>query len=146
VATFNLKTSECGRHTLFQSLQTLHRDGLLSASFRPEADLVALRTLFRHRAPRLAHRAPQVLHLQKALLQMHLPWSQALRDGTGDTGPRLSHAMVAGERNPHTLAALRHGCGTKAGNAMALALTGPWRAEPLCVLKQALALCDCYTA
>lgn len=32
-----------------QWIQTLHSYGLLNASFRPEADLVALRTLLRHR-------------------------------------------------------------------------------------------------
>jgi hypothetical protein len=33
-----------------QWIQTLHSYGLLERSFRPEADLVALRTLLRHRA------------------------------------------------------------------------------------------------
>jgi hypothetical protein len=33
-----------------QWIQTLHTYGLLTGSFRPEADLVALRTLLRHRA------------------------------------------------------------------------------------------------
>jgi transposase len=50
-----------------QWIQTLHSDGLLSASCRPEADCVALRTLLRHRAQLLAHRAPPILHMQKAL-------------------------------------------------------------------------------
>jgi transposase len=48
-------------------IQTLHRSGLLSASLRPEADCVALRTLRRHRAQRLEHRAPPILHMPKAL-------------------------------------------------------------------------------
>jgi transposase len=50
-----------------QWLQTLHSYGLLSASFRPEADGVALRTLLRHRAHLLEHRAPLLLHRHKAL-------------------------------------------------------------------------------
>jgi len=52
-----------------QWIQTLHSYGLLKGSFRPEADLVALRTLLRHRAQLLEHRAPHILHMQKALLQ-----------------------------------------------------------------------------
>jgi len=32
-------------------------------SFRPEADLVALRTLLRHRARLIEHRSPHVLHM-----------------------------------------------------------------------------------
>lgn len=52
-----------------QWIQTLHSYGLLESSFRPQADLIALRTLLRHRAQLLEHRAPHILHMQKALLQ-----------------------------------------------------------------------------
>jgi transposase len=52
-----------------QWIQTLHSYGLLQGSFRPQGDLVALRTLLRHRAQLLEHRAPHILHIQKALLQ-----------------------------------------------------------------------------
>jgi hypothetical protein len=55
-----------------QWIQTLHSDGLLSASFRPDADFVALRTLLRHRAQLLEHRAPHILHMHQALLQMNV--------------------------------------------------------------------------
>jgi hypothetical protein len=55
-----------------QWIQTLHSYGLLESSFRPQADLVALRTLLRHRAQLLEHRAPHILHMQKALLQMNV--------------------------------------------------------------------------
>lgn len=48
----------------WQWSQTLHSDGLLTASLRPEADLVALRTLLRHRAQLLEHRAPHILPMQ----------------------------------------------------------------------------------
>src|SRR5215470_9149481 len=44
-----------------QWIQTLHSYGLLKASFRPEAELVALRTLLRHRAQLIQHRAPRTL-------------------------------------------------------------------------------------
>ncbi|HEY5871436.1 MAG TPA: hypothetical protein VI542_38670 [Candidatus Tectomicrobia bacterium] len=69
-----------------QWIQTVHSSGLRAASLRPEADCVALRTLLRHRAHRIAHRAPHGLHMQKALLQMPSQVSQARSDGTGDTG------------------------------------------------------------
>ena len=127
-------------------IHTLHSDGLLKASFRPEADLVALRTRLRHRAQLMQHRAPHVLHMQKALLQMHLQLSQALSDVTGTPGQRIIRAIVAGERDPHPLAALRHDRCQKDGDAIARALTGTWREEPRFVLKQALALFACSTA
>ncbi len=50
-----------------QWIQTLHSYGLLNASFRPEGDLVALRTLLRHRAQLVEHRSPHILHMQKSL-------------------------------------------------------------------------------
>ena len=84
--------------------------------------------------------------MQKALLQMNIQLSQALSDVTGDTGQRIIRAMVAGERDPHTLAALRNYRCKKDVNEIALALTGTWREEHLFVLKQALALFDFYTA
>ena len=128
-----------------QWIQTLHSYGWLKASLRPDADLVALRTLLRHRAQLIQHRAPHVLHMQKALLQMNIQLSQALSDVTGATGQRIIRAIVAGERDPRTLAALRNYRCQKDGDEIARALTGTWREEHLFVLKQALALFDFYT-
>jgi transposase len=128
-----------------QWIQTLHSYGLLTASFRPAADLVALRTLLRHRAQRLAHRAPHGLHMQQALLQMNSQLSQGLSDLTGLTGQRILRAIVAGERAPQRLAALRNYRCKKAADEIALALTGTWREAHLFVLAQALALCDVST-
>lgn len=129
-----------------QWIQTLHSYGLLAASFRPEADLVALRTLLRHRAQLLEHRAPHILHMQKALLQMNIQLSQVLTDVTGITGLQIIRAIVAGERDPQRLATLRNSRCKKEAEEIALALTGTWRAEHLFVLSQALELFDFYTA
>jgi len=128
-----------------QWIQTLHSYGLLESSFRPEADLVALRTLLRHRAQLLEHRAPHVLHMQKALLQMNVQLSQVLSDVTGQTGQTIIRAIVAGERDPHKLAALRNYRCHKDEDEIAKALTGTWREEHLFVLKQSLEMFDFYT-
>jgi transposase len=77
---------------------------------------------------------------------MHIQASQALSDVTGVTGQCIIRAMVAGERDPRRLAALRTSRCKKDAEAIALALTGTWREEQLFVLTQALALCDCSTA
>jgi len=129
-----------------QWIQTLHSYGLLAASFRPEADLVALRTLLRHRAQIIEHRSPHILHMQKALLQMNIQLTQALSDITGETGLRIIRAIVAGERDPHRLASLRNFRCQKSEAEIALALTGTWREEHLFVLAQSLAFFDFYTA
>jgi hypothetical protein len=85
------------------------------------------------------------LHLQKALLQMQMQLSQALSDVMGATGQRIIRAIVAGDRAPRTLAALRNDRCQKDLDEIARALTGPWREEHLLVLKPALALFDFYT-
>jgi transposase len=128
-----------------QWLQTLHSYGLLSESFRPDADLIALRTLLRHRAQLIQHRSPHILHMQKALLQMNLQLSQVLSDVTGQTGLRIIRAIVAGERDPNVLAAFRSPHCKKSQAEIARALTGTWRPEHLFVLQQALALFDFYS-
>ncbi len=120
-------------------IQTLHSYGLLESSFRPDADLAALRTLLRHRAP-------HIQHMQKALLQMNIQLSQALSDVTGETGQAIIRSIVAGERNPIQLAALRNYRCKKDAAEIAKALTGTWRNEHLFVLQQALELYDFYTA
>jgi transposase len=128
-----------------QWIQTLHSYGLLESSFRPEADLIALRTLLRHRAQLIQHRAPHVLHMQKALLQMNIQLSQALSDVVGVTGQAIVRAIVAGEREPRELAKLRNYRCKKDEAEIAKALTGTWRKEHLFVLEQSLAFYDFYT-
>jgi len=128
-----------------QWIQTLHSYGLLESSFRPQADLVALRTLLRHRAQLLEHRAPHILHMQKAMLQMNVQLSQALSDITGETGMAIIRAIVAGERDAEKLAAYRDRNCKKSAEEIGRALTGTWRAEHLFVLKQSLEMYDSYT-
>jgi transposase len=69
-----------------QWLQKLHALGLLRASFRPDTEISALRTLVRYRAELIAHRAPHILHLQRALQQMNLQLERVLSDIMGTTG------------------------------------------------------------
>jgi transposase len=128
-----------------QWIQTLHNYGLLENSFRPQADLVALRTLLRHRVQLVEHRSPHILHMQKALLQMNIQLSQAVTDVTGVTGQAIIRAILSGVRDPKMLAALREpGC-KKSEEELGRALTGTWREEHLFVLKQSVALYDFYT-
>ena len=128
-----------------QWIQTLHAHGLLADSFRPEADLIALRTLLRHRAQLIEHRSPHIQHIQKALTQMNIQLKQALSDVTGETGLAIIRAIVAGERDPRKLAALRNYRCKKDEAEIAEALTGTWREEHLFVLKQSLEMYDFYT-
>jgi len=128
-----------------QWLQKLHMLGLLAGSFRPDAEMVALRTLLRHRAMLLEHRAPHILHMQKALQQMNVLLPQVLSDIVGETGLKIIRAIVAGERNPLRLARLRNPNCKSSQETIAKALSGNYRPELLFTLQQALELFDFYT-
>jgi transposase len=133
-------------YTDCQWLQKLHSLGLLTASFRPDAELCALRAYLRHRAELLQHRAPHIAHMQKALQQMNLQLPQVLTDITGETGLAIVRAIVAGERDGVRLAQLRNPHCQSSAETLAKALTGDWKEEQLFILKQSLALYDFYTA
>ncbi len=128
-----------------QWLQKLHMLGLLQGSFRPDAEVLALRTLVRYRAELIQHRAPHILHMQKALLLMNLHLSVVLSDIVGVTGQAIIRAIVAGERDAARLAALRNPACKASVAEITKALTGSWQVEQLFVLEQSLHLFDFYS-
>jgi transposase len=128
-----------------QWLQKLHRLGLLSASFRPDAEMVTLRAYLRHRAELIERRAPHILHMQKALLQMNLQLTQVLTDITGTTGLAIIRTILTGERNPLKLAQLRNPACQSSTEEIAKALTGTWKPEYIFVLMQSVEGYDFYT-
>ncbi len=128
-----------------QWIQQLHSLGLLRGSFRPDAEMCALRSLLRHRATLIEHRSPHILHMQKALVQMNLQLPAVISDVMGETGQAIIRAIVAGERDPLKLAHLRFpGC-KSSEDEIAKALTGTWQSEHLFELQQNLQLVDYYT-
>lgn len=128
-----------------QWIQKLHTLGLLSASFRPDAEICVLRAYLRHRAQLIQHRSPHILHMQKALTQMNLQLAQVVRDMMGETGQNILRAIVAGERDGITLAQFRDPRCKSSEATIAKALTGDWKAEHLFALQQSLELYDFYT-
>ena len=69
-----------------QWLQFLHSVGLLRASYRPEQEVCAVRSLLRHRESLVQMAATHVHHMQKALDQMNLQLHHVISDITGLTG------------------------------------------------------------
>ncbi len=128
-----------------QWIQYLHTCGLLSGSFRPDAEMCAVRAYLRHRAALLEYRAAHIQHMQKALHQMNVQLTQVLTDITGTTGLAIIRAIVAGERDPVQLARFRAACCASSTEEIAKALTGHDQPEHVFALKQALALYDVYT-
>jgi len=127
-----------------QWIQQLHTYGLLRPSFRPPEQIVAIRSLVRHREGLVQYRSAHVQQMQKALTVMNLRLSNVLSDITGVSGMNILRAIVAGERNPHTLAQFRDERCAHSKTEIAKALEGHYKPEQVFLLKQSLELYDFY--
>jgi transposase len=127
-----------------QWIQQLHTYGLLRPSFRPSEQIVAIRSLVRHREMLVQYRSAHIQHMQKALTLMNLRLTNVLSDISGETGMKIIRAIVAGERNPKILAQFRHHQCKKSHEEIAKSLEGHYRREHVFALKQALELYDFY--
>ncbi|WP_428505096.1 IS110 family transposase [Roseateles sp.] len=127
-----------------QWLQRLHACGLLRASFHPARDIAALRAYMRIRDRHLEYAAAHMQHMQKALTLMNLQLHHVLSDISGVTGLKIIRAIVAGEKDPDVLAAMRDVRCHESIQTIRAALVGNYQAEHVFALSQALALFDSY--
>jgi len=123
-----------------QWLQYLHSVGLLRGSFRPADQVCAVRTILRHRDSLVRGAGRCVSHLHKALTQMNVQLQHVISDLTGVTGLAILEAILAGERDPQKLAALKDHRIKASREVIAKSLCGDWRPEHLFTLKQSHAL------
>lgn len=121
-----------------QWLQHLHAVGLLRASFRPEQQVCAVRSLLRHRDSLVQLSVVHLQHMQKALDQMNLQLHHVISDLGGKTGLAIVDAILAGERDPHVLARLRDPRTHATEQTIAKSLVGDYRREHLFTLRQSL--------
>jgi transposase len=127
-----------------QWIQQLHSFGLLAGAFRPLHEIVVLRSYMRQRETLVRYAGQHIQHMQKALEQMNVKLTEVISDITGVTGTRIIDAILAGQRHPQQLAALRHEKCHNDEATIALALEGNWRDEHLFALKQAVELYRFY--
>ena len=127
-----------------QWLQQLHTHGLLSGAFRPENEIVELRSFLRQRSMLIETAAMHIQHMQKALIQMNLHLNNAISDITGVTGMAIVRAILSGERNPNNLAKLRDRRCLQPEEVIRKSLQGNYRPEHLFALKQAVEAYDFY--
>jgi transposase len=127
-----------------QWLQRLHACGLLRASFRPTRDIAALRAYMRIRDRHLEYAAAHMQHMQKALTHMNLQLHHVISDISGVTGLKIIRAIVAGERDPDVLAAMRDVRCRESVQTIRAAMVGNYQPEHIFALAQALALFDSY--
>jgi transposase len=123
-------------------LRDLHIVGLLRGSFRPTAAIVTLRTYLRHRAALVESASTYIQRLQKSLVQMNVQLPLVVTDITGVTGLRIVRDIVAGQCDPHQLAAHRDPRCRASETEIVAALTGRYQPEHRFVLQQNLALFD----
>jgi transposase len=127
-------------------LQELHSVGLLRGSFRPAAEIAALRSYLRHRETLIQGAVTATNRMEKALVQMNLQLHLVISDITGVTGLRILRDIVNGQRDPGHLAAHRDGRCRATEAEIAAALTGNYRAEHLFILRQNLEIYDAFQA
>jgi transposase len=127
-------------------IQRLQACGLLRGAFRPAEPVCMLRTLMRDKGTLVAERSDWLRRMQKSLDQMNVRIHRAVSDLDGVTGLAILRAIVAGERDPRRLAALRDSRCHKTEAEIAAQLTGHWRADHLFSLTQALQMYDTITA
>ena len=129
-----------------QWLLKLHTHGLLKNSFHPDAEVRHLRTLWRQRSDHVRSAARCMQRMQKAMTQMNLQLANVISDVAGLTGQAIIRAILAGERDPLKLAALRHRRIEASPEQIAASLKGNWRPDLLFILKQEMVIYDCYQA
>ena len=130
-----------GRKTDVQDcmwIQYLHSVGLLRGSFRPSGDVVALRSLYRHRETLIKQSAISTQHMQKSLTQMNVYIHNVISDITGKTGLNIIEAILNGQTKPEELVKLKDIRIKSSDKILVESLTGNYKPEHLFTLKQAL--------
>jgi hypothetical protein len=134
-----------GRKTDVQESQwllKLHTYGLLRNAFHSPADTRIVRTYWRQRGDHVHAVSTRIQRIQKVLTQMNIQLANVISDMSGWTGQRIVRAMLAGERDPHTLAALSHPGIHATRDTIAKSLEGTWQPDLLFVLQQEVAMYD----
>lgn len=127
-----------------QWLLKLHAFGLLNNSFQPTDEIRIARTLWRQRGNLVAQASSAIQRMQKALIEMNVQLSSVLSDISGVSGMSMIAAILDGERDPWTLAALVQPEVKATPKDIAKSLEGNWREELLFVLRQEVELYGVY--
>jgi len=127
-----------------QWLLKLHTYGLLRNSFHPPAEIRVVRTYWRQRGDHVQAVSTCIQRMQKVLTQMNIQLANVISDLSGWTGQRIVRAILAGERDPDTLAALSHPGIHATRDVIARSLEGTWQPDLLFVLQQEVTMYDAY--
>src|SRR2546425_11258427 len=95
-----------------------------------------MRTYWRQRNDLVRAAGRHIQRMQKALTQMNIQLANVLSDVSGMTGQAIVKAILAGERDPYQLAALRNWRVKASEEEIARSLEGNWEEDLLFVLQQ----------
>ncbi len=82
--------------------------GLIRGSFVPDQPIQELRALTRTRKQFVEEKTRQIQRIQKTLEDANIKLDGVISDIVGTTGRAMLEALIAGETDPHKLAALAH--------------------------------------
>ena len=123
-------------------LAELLAHGLIRSSFVPPREVAELRTLLRTRKQLVREHASHVQRVQKTLEDANIKIASALSDIMGKSGRAMIEAMIAGESDPHKLAALADRRVKAPRAALVEALTGRLNAQHRFLLRLHLGQID----
>jgi transposase len=116
--------------------------GLIRPSFIPPPPIQALRDLTRTRVALIQARTQAKNRVVKVLEDTNIKLTSVVSDLFGRSGRRMLAALVAGERDPQTLAALALGVLRRKQPQLELALTGQFTDHHAWLIQGALELID----
>src|SRR5215475_2866375 len=119
-----------------QWLMKLHTYGLLRNSFRPTQEIRRMRNYWRQRSDLVRSAARHIQRMQKAMTQMNVQLANVISDLSGVTGQEIIKAILAGERDPHKLAAYRNPRVKASEEEIASSLEGNWQDDQLFARQQ----------
>jgi len=90
-------------------LADLMAHGLIRASFVPDEPTQQMRDLLRTRKQFVRERSSHIQRIQKTLEDANIKLDSVISDVAGLSGRRMIEALIAGQTDPETLAALAHG-------------------------------------
>lgn len=127
-----------------QWIRQLYACGMLRNAFRPQPELIPVRSYWRQRQEVVSMCATALHHMQKALELMNLQLHKVISDIAGKTGMGIMRAIVEGQRDPQFfLSLVQRGCKASSEDFVK-ALTGHYRPEQVTALHQALQRYDLY--
>ena len=110
----------------------------LRNSFHPLDEIPPIRAIWRLRDRHVQEAGRSIQHMQKALTSMNVQLANAISDIAGVSGQKIIRAILAGERDPRKLAALRDRGVKASAEEVERSLEGNWQDDQLFELQQAL--------